>query len=485
MLKTIIEKEFRDLLGSTKFIVTFAVCALLIVIAFYTGAARHRMYQSQYEAAQAERVRSIEGLTDWHDLGDTRVFIPPQPLASLVTGVSNDIERTATVGGRGGIGTEDSRYNEDPVFAIFRFIDLEFVFKIVLSLFAILLGYNAVSGEKERGTLRLSFANPLPRSTYILGKLIGNGVALSAAVLVAIGAGTLLYPLMGIQFSGQEWLRLLLVVGVGLLYFGVFLNLSIFVSASTKHTSSSFLVLLVIWLMCIHIVPGASVLLAARSVDVPSTDEISFQKATLSAQLADEFHEGMAAMDIGNVTAEMDITTLINSHMDSLSEDRDRKMQALASRLGEERKNAQQEQESLAFSLARISPATSLTLAASHLAGTSTQLKNQFAAEAKQFQGEYAAFMKEKTGLATGGGLVIRTTETTIDEHGNIVTTQGMGDREKPEQLDFKEIPGFKFTNASLSESVEPAIVDFGLLAIFNLLFFACAFVAFNRYDLR
>ena len=89
-------------------------------------------------ASKAEKSRALEGLTDWTDVDGTRVFLPPQPLAALVSGVSNDIGRTAYIYGRGDIPVENSRYNEDPIFAIFRFIDLEFVFAVILSLFAIL-----------------------------------------------------------------------------------------------------------------------------------------------------------------------------------------------------------------------------------------------------------------------------------------------------------------------------------------------------------
>ncbi|MCP4580818.1 MAG: ABC transporter permease subunit, partial [candidate division Zixibacteria bacterium] len=203
MLKVIIEKEIRDLIGSTKFIITFGACALLILAAFYVGTTRFNLNQAYFEASKAENIRSMEGITDWHELESNRIFLPPKPLASLVSGVSNDVGRTAVIEGRGSIPIEDSRYNEDPIFAIFRFLDLEFIFKVLLSLFAILLGYDAISGEKERGTLRLSFANALPRQTYILGKLIGTFTALSVSVVIAIAAGTLLMPMMGVSLSGD------------------------------------------------------------------------------------------------------------------------------------------------------------------------------------------------------------------------------------------------------------------------------------------
>ncbi len=83
------------------------------------------------------------------------VGLPPQPLEMLIAGVAYDIGRSATVEGRGVIETGGSRYASEPVAALLRVLDLEFVFRIVLGLFAVLLGYDAVCGERARGTLRL------------------------------------------------------------------------------------------------------------------------------------------------------------------------------------------------------------------------------------------------------------------------------------------------------------------------------------------
>ena len=88
---------------------------------------------------------------------------------------------------QGELRSEDSRFNEHPIFAVFRFLDLEFLFSVVLSLFAILFAYDAVNGEKERGTLRLFFlVAPYRADTYILCKLVGAFVALGIALVVPI-----------------------------------------------------------------------------------------------------------------------------------------------------------------------------------------------------------------------------------------------------------------------------------------------------------
>jgi len=478
MLKTIIEKEIRDLIGSTKFVFTFGVCAILIILAFYIGATRHKLYQNQYEASLSENLRAVEGITDWNELEGTKIFLPPQPLAALVSGVSNDIGRTASVEGRGEIIIEDSRYNEDPVFAIFRFIDLDFIFKVILSLFAMLLGFDSVSGEKERGTLRLSFANALPRHIYIIGKLTGTFLALTISITVAMAIGALLLPLMGIKLSGDEWLRLFIIIITGLLYFGVFLTMSFLVSSLTHRSANSFLILLVVWVLCIHIVPRISVLLAARSVDVPSVDEIAYQKSTLAGQLFNEFDDAMRSYDFSNATVneDGDIIDGFNEYVDSLNEIRDTKMKTLASRLEEDRFNRQRVQEKLAFNLARFSPATSLSLALSYLAGSSLGLKNDFRDAANSYQSKFADFMTEKTGMNTGGFMRIRKT----------VSVDGEAqEAEQPESIDPREIPEFDFRSAGLAQSIQSSITDIGLLFILNFLFFAGAFIAFARYDVR
>ena len=217
MLSALIKKEIRDLTGSTKFVYTFAVSALLIVMAFYSGAINYRQDVERWQAAKAENLRRLDGVTDWLRVEENRLFLPPQPLASLVSGISNDIGRTATVAPRGEISAEDSRYNEEPIFAVFRFLDLGFVFQVVLSLFAILLGYDAISGEKERGTLRLCMANAISRPTFLLGKFIGSYLLLAVSLLIPMLLGCLLLPLLGVHLSSNEWLRLAVIIVCGML----------------------------------------------------------------------------------------------------------------------------------------------------------------------------------------------------------------------------------------------------------------------------
>ncbi len=469
MLRTIIDKEIRDLLRSTKFVYTFAVCAVLILLSFYIGASNYQTSVTHHEAARAENLRQLEGLTDWLNVEQHRIFLPPQPLAALVTRISNDIGRTTEVEARGELTAHDSRFNEEPIFAVFRFLDLRFIFQIVLSLLAILLGYDAISGEKERGTLRLALANAVPRWKYILGKLIGLFSTLSVSLLVALAIGCLMLPMMGVPMGGGDWIRLVLIIVAGLLYFGAFLSLSVFVSTMTQRTSSSFLVLLVFWIVSVLIIPRSAVLLAGRAVDVPSVDELASKKASFGTDLWSDFRSALADFSVPGEKDPEKLMTALNNYMDSLTTVRDNQMDAFALRLNEDRYNRQVQQQALAFNLARISPAASFSLAAAELAGTSLSLKDRYRQAAAEYQKTYASFMKEKTGMNVGGRMII----------------MKIGDDEKNEPIDPTELPAFVYNQPQLAGSIGNVTTDTGLLVFFNLIFFAAAMVAFNRYDAR
>ena len=158
MWRTLVWKEARELLSSTKFATTFAVIGRAHPADVLCGCPKPPARRGAAAKRPWPKTAAAHGLTDWLALEQYRIFLPPSPLEALVTGISSDIGRTAEVRSRGEISPEDSRFNEDPIFAVFRFLDLSFIFQVVLSLFAILLGYDAICGEKERGTLRLTFA---------------------------------------------------------------------------------------------------------------------------------------------------------------------------------------------------------------------------------------------------------------------------------------------------------------------------------------
>jgi ABC-type transport system involved in multi-copper enzyme maturation permease subunit len=466
MLTLIIKKELKEIIGSSKFAYSFAVCSLLILLTFYVGAQNYKINKQQYDAAVAEDIRSMSGITDWRMINH-KIFLPPLPLSSLVSGISNDIGRNIEVRGRGELSPTDSKFNEDPIYAVFRFLDLNFLFQIILSLFAILFCYNSINGEKESGTLRLVFSNPLPKDKFILGKIIGSFLALVTPLLIPMLIGSLLLLILKVPMTAEDWLKLSLIIFSGILLFGVFLNLSVFLSTLTQRSSNSFLILLVLWIMFILVIPKVSVTIAGRAVDVPSVDEINSKKNIFAQQLGREYMNKMSKF---TAPQNGDVMKEFQKFMEKNNDERDEKTRAFTEKVNQERINKQVLQENLAFGISRISPSASFSLASASLAGTSLDLVRDYRDQAMNYQTVFANFQKNKTGGTTGSGMIF--------------TIRNEGDN-KPPEINPSELPKFEFKPESLSDSLSASLVDIGLLMLFNLIFFGASYMRFLKFDLR
>jgi ABC-type transport system involved in multi-copper enzyme maturation permease subunit len=466
MIQLIIKKELKEILGSSRFVYSFVVCAVLTLITFYIGAKNYQITKSQYDAAVAQNIRSMSGISDWRMINH-KIFLPPQPLSSLVSGISNDIGRNIKITGRGELSATDSRYNEDPIYAVFRFLDLNFLFQIIISLFAILFCFNAVNGEKENGTLRLVFSTAIPRDKFILGKLIGSFLALAVPLILPVLIGCLLLVIMGIPMTFEAWMKLLMIIISGFLLFGVFMNLSILFSVVTTRSSNSFLYLLIIWIFFVLIIPKASILIAGRAVNVPSIDEINSKKNSYAAQVSREYFNKLSGFKTEN---NANVMNEFQKFMEKNNEDRELVLNSFFEKLNGERTNKQNVQENVALNISRISPSASFSLATAGLAGTSLELVRQYREQAANYQKVFARFQKEKTGSTSGGGMMF------------IIRNDGDN---KPPEVNPAELPKFDFKTQSFSAALYSSLGDFGLLIVFNIVFFGLAYYKFLKFDLR
>ena len=470
MFKLIFIKELKEIIQSSRFTISFAVCSVLIIVSFFMGAQNYLASQAQYEATIQENKNQMAANSEWMMVQHT-IMLPPQPLMALVNGISNDIGRNIEMSGRGELRPENTRFNDEPIFAIFRFMDLEFIFGVVLSLFAIIFAYDAINGEKVNGTLKLCFSNSVSRASFIGGKLAGSFIGLTVALLIPLLIGCAMLPLLGIHLNSDQWLRLGLILASGLAYFGLFLALAIGISAMTDRPSNSFLIGLVVWIFAVLIMPRASVLISGRMVEVPNVDQITAEKSRYRIQLFDEDRPKMADFSAPEGTEPQAVMQEFSKFMRELGDERTRKMEAFEERINEEYLNKRREQAKIALNLSRISPASVFTLASSRIAGTSLELQNRFMDSAKDYQEIYADFMNEKTGHAGSSGFRM------------IISTSD--DEEEEKTIDVNELPQFQYETASFTSSAANSILDLGLLMLFNLVFFGGAFAAFLKYDLR
>ena len=61
----------------------------------------------------------------------------------------------------------------------------------LVPLIALILGYDSIVGEKERGSLQLLLSMPITRFEILLGKYLGLSAALASSTAIGFGAGLL------------------------------------------------------------------------------------------------------------------------------------------------------------------------------------------------------------------------------------------------------------------------------------------------------
>ena len=273
MLRDIIKKEILDNITSPKFVFTFLLCTVLILLSVTTGVANYGADKKEYAAAVALNKKNLESQPNYTSLAGIGIKInkPPQVLGTIVSGVQEDVGRVAPVNIASDPNLVESKYGSNPVFAVFGSLDLMFIVKIVLSLFAILFTYDTIVGEKEKGTLKLALSNDVPRDRLILGKAIGGYISLLMPLLIPLVLSLIILVVApNLALSGADWSRLFIIFLMFFLYLSVFFSLGLFISARTSRSSTSFLVLLFLWVVFVMVIPKAAVITAGQIKPIPS-----------------------------------------------------------------------------------------------------------------------------------------------------------------------------------------------------------------------
>lgn len=481
MIKLLIEKELKTILLSPKFVSIFAVCTILILMSIFIGILDYRASLTHYETNNTLNEQELKKQRYWSGLS-TSVSRYPDPMQIFVSGIHNDIGKQASINTSGTIKLYRSNYTDNTIFAVFRSMDMMFIFQIVLSLFAVLFTYDAINGEREKGTLKLSFANPVPRSGYIIAKLIGSWLGLVIPLLIPFLLGIAMLLLYRVPMEATHWQRLGLFIILSVFYFSFFICLGVLMSTLTRGSSGSFLYLLVIWVAFVLIIPRSGVMMAGKFKSVPTTAEISSKLSQNRRQLYDQLNERQDKRyaDLRSnlntrpegLTPE-EYSARINEMYSEMNkkndEDRDQTMEEIRkydALLNEDWRNRKAEREKLGFSLSRFSPASAYQLAVFDIAGTGLGLKTAYEDQLRNYRDIIINYRTKKEA-----------------EEGDQVITSGSGRERKP--LDISDMPRFKFTKAGIDKVILGSLMDIAILFIYTLLAITGTFIAFRRYDVR
>lgn len=111
----------------------------------------------------------------------------------------------------------------------------------LMPLIALLIAYDAIVGELERGTLLLLLSYPAARREVLIGKFLGHFAILCFATLIGYGAAALAVIARGEIAAQESWLAFLAMIATSVLLGAAFVAIgyAISVQATSRGTAAA------------------------------------------------------------------------------------------------------------------------------------------------------------------------------------------------------------------------------------------------------
>ena len=492
MIWKIAKKEFLLNLMTFKFAVGTILCMILMAVFMPILGKAYQERLKNYSENIAYNEAELRKVTVYKNITPT-IYRPPSVLAVFSEGLEKQLGNSATI-----------EYDEVPeisgaaanhYLSIFSVFDVSLIFKIVISVLALLLAYDAISGERERGTLRLILSNTAARYQVLLGKLLAGLLVLVVAVTIAFVFGVVIllcFPMVGL--TGSDWIRIGLMYLASLVFIATMYNLGLLFSCLARRSAVSLVLGLFVWIIFAVVIPNGSVYLATQIHPIEPEDKINEQIASLRREIQIEFArelERSGKSFMSGRSSQCDVTgggfghgyvrsgnevfihnELINysigvpiqiRYANKYSEVKDVYLRGLF------------EQTRVADNISRISPISLYGNVMSALAGTDLAGFRYFIDAVKPYRNDIIEYMRSRTDNFSS---TIFFTPCTKEE----IKTQPEGDTAAP--LELSGLPRLIY-KADIIGTLRRVAPDLAFLILGNILFFAVAFVAFLGYDVR
>lgn len=478
-------KEFLENVLSWKFLIALVLSVLIVSTSVLVLGAQFRDDYETYAIKQAEYERQD------HEFADIALEIysavgRPNLLSIFVGGPGDDMRRNTldqampVFSARAGGGSDIASGGESPLAARFDPLDLAFVAVVVMTFMAVVYAYDAVSGERERGTLKLMLANPVPKDAVLVGKYLGGMASLLFPFGVAVVIGLALVPVAGLRLDAGAYARLGVMLGLFVLVVSAFYLVGLLVSSLARRSGTSLIALALVWLVLVFGVGNVAALAAEKASGTTTGADVQQRFAEM---------DEAAANDMGPLFEEMVELDQKSFRGTNLTPAEEARRAELRTQIDEKQAKAESEREAFiasvrgelddqlatAEAIASVSPAEAWRNLASGLAGS-----------------DYWTFKRQREAVEAYIAEVDRAREEWISDHpgadgpragvimvgpGGIIG--GGGDRFDP--------PAFEYRAASVGEQMSTgrAARDLLVLVGANILAFAAAYAAFLRYDVR
>lgn len=390
------------------------------------------------------------------------LFQSPSPLQFFAEGASKDLPNLIKVSAYQ-LEYPENKSRRNFMLSSFNALDWSFIIGTMVSFVAILFTYDAICGEKERGTLRLMLANAIPRAAVLLGKFIGASIS----ALLPLTVGMLLSLIFivtspSIILAANDWFKLVFGVALVLIYLFCFTALGLLVSSRTSRSVISLMILLLSWTFFVVVIPALSEVLAGEFFKLPTRREVKQQTADAVRAIWDSYPKSLK-IGFSNVGWSRENPKSAQGRDDAERRSYER-------RVGMLNKHLQQmlRQVKLKRNIARLFPTSTFMYASEAIAGTGIARFEKFYADAKAFKAEFLEFIR-------------------AEDLKDPDSTHFIFNREH-EAISYKPVPfrsvtRFHHKDSQSMESLRDATWDIGLLTLFSIGFFLFAYLSFLKYD--
>jgi ABC-2 type transport system permease protein len=280
MIKNIIQKELAEYRQSShlKWIVVFIYS--MFGIALLTGIQYYKNTDTGSKAAQVASYKQwlSQGKKNPHNAAHYGFYAykPLSPLAVMDKGMEGYLGQAVYLEAHNQNEVKEREANDAGSIVRFGYLTVAFLFQFLLPLAIILLGYNLFSKENEYGTL------PLLLSSYasVWQLFKGKAAALYRLVLyifLPMFLVTWISMLLTCDFSA--WLNVLphsiFLLTFYLLYLGLWVLLSLYISSFAKQSSVALVGLLTFWIFSIFFISRIGSVVVKLVVPTPSSFQFS------------------------------------------------------------------------------------------------------------------------------------------------------------------------------------------------------------------
>ena len=493
MLWAIVRREITANILSFRFLMGLLIYFSLIVTNLFVLTRGYEDRLQSYQTAVRENEDRISQVTRYSEFGLTHMLKcdrNPKLLSIFNEGVDKRKGNTVTVAHGYVPAVAEQHGSDNPYLNIFSSIDFTVICQVVMSLLALLFAYDAISREKEAGTLRLALSCAVPRPTLLLGKYIAGMVSISLPLIASFVAGLLVIQFSPyVSFSDSDWVRILLIFLLSMLYVSLFFLIGLFLSTRTDRPSITLMFSMCVWVLFVLIVPNLTVLLVEHASPIqseePYREQARDQWKQYEAEVKDYLEkrgvEGpLDRANFGGVGARSGVNDYDSGETVQVggfeNEEgvpfaqecygfKENLRAQYADRIWRIRKEYldrnPNRQSLLALNISRISPAAVYYNAAAIFAETDLGSFWRFMEQTRQYRREWVDYLRDE----------------------KIFSSRRWFTTEFEDPIDLSRIPRFNGQGEDIGNSLQRASLDIMILAVLNMLFFMGAFISFLRYD--